>query len=206
MTIHNLAAELVAELSPACERIEIAGSIRRGKSNPKDIEIVCIPRISGFQEYDMFGMQVESPEHSELVKAVNVITSKGDWEFDPEVKRNGIKYKRLRHIDTRICCDLFITSPECWGVIFSIRTGPGDYSRELVTRARRMGMVVEGGNLYRTHRDNRRELIPTPEEEDFFKALGLEWIEPGNRLGLPDPATITLDDFRTALRAGAMKG
>lgn len=182
MTIQELAQSLLAQLAPACLRIEIAGSIRRGKPTPKDIEIVCIPRIVGFQEYDMFGNEVESGDHSQLSDAVVTLCTVGDWEFDPEVKRNGSKYKRLRHIGTRVCCDLFITSVECWGAIFAIRTGPGDYSKELVTQARRKGMVVESGILYRIHRDNQREMIPTLEETDFFKALGMQWIEPNRRV------------------------
>ncbi len=39
----NLAERIVTTLSPACERIEIAGSIRRGSSTVGDLEIVAIP-------------------------------------------------------------------------------------------------------------------------------------------------------------------
>lgn len=35
---------LVSYLAPACERIEIAGSIRREVPEVKDIELVAIPR------------------------------------------------------------------------------------------------------------------------------------------------------------------
>lgn len=182
MTIQELAQSLLAQLAPACERIEIAGSIRRGKPNPKDIEIVCIPKTEMIFSNDMFGNVTGETQVSQLNDAVVTLCTVGDWEFDPEVKRNGSKYKRLRHIGTRVCCDLFITSVECWGAIFAIRTGPGDYSKELVTQARRKGMVVEGGILYRIHRDNQRDMIPTLEETDFFKALGVKWIEPEKRM------------------------
>ena len=40
----NLARRVVETMAPYCERVEIAGSIRRGKAEPKDIEIVAIPR------------------------------------------------------------------------------------------------------------------------------------------------------------------
>lgn len=39
-----IAERVKAELEPHCERIEIAGSIRRKKPEVKDIEIVAIPK------------------------------------------------------------------------------------------------------------------------------------------------------------------
>ena len=40
----EMAEALVELLAPACERIEIAGSIRRKKPNPNDVEVVAAPR------------------------------------------------------------------------------------------------------------------------------------------------------------------
>ncbi len=39
----KLALKIIAELKPFCERIEIAGSIRRGRSLVNDIDIVALP-------------------------------------------------------------------------------------------------------------------------------------------------------------------
>ncbi len=39
-----IAAKIRTELEPFCDRIEIAGSIRRKKPNVKDVEIVAIPK------------------------------------------------------------------------------------------------------------------------------------------------------------------
>ncbi len=41
----RLAEALVRELEPACERIEIAGSIRRGADHVGDLELLAIPRL-----------------------------------------------------------------------------------------------------------------------------------------------------------------
>lgn len=35
-----IAAALVAELTPYCERIEVAGSVRRGKAQVGDLEVL----------------------------------------------------------------------------------------------------------------------------------------------------------------------
>jgi DNA polymerase/3'-5' exonuclease PolX len=40
----RIAEELVKILRPACSRVEIAGSIRREKSEVKDIELVAVTR------------------------------------------------------------------------------------------------------------------------------------------------------------------
>ena len=44
-TARKVADALAAELTPRCERIEIAGSLRRGKADVGDIEILYVPRI-----------------------------------------------------------------------------------------------------------------------------------------------------------------
>ena len=42
----EIGIEVVEVMSPACDRIMIAGSVRRAKPEPKDIEIVYIPRMA----------------------------------------------------------------------------------------------------------------------------------------------------------------
>ena len=48
-----LAQGLIETLRPHCERIEIAGSLRRGKPDVGDIELVCIPKADEMR--DLFG-------------------------------------------------------------------------------------------------------------------------------------------------------
>lgn len=129
---------------------------------------------------DLFGVPVREFENPLETRVADLIAA-GSWGFDLATKRNGPRYKRLRHVASGVCCDLFITTPECWGVIFAIRTGPGDYSRELVTVAKRLGYQVEDGRLWRLHRDGARDVVPTPEEADFFRALGVPMPAPAER-------------------------
>lgn len=60
----RIATNLLRGMAPACERIEIAGSIRRNRALVKDIELVVIPR---WAERVVEGAQVElgadPPEH-----------------------------------------------------------------------------------------------------------------------------------------------
>lgn len=46
-----LAQSVVFALAPHCERIEIAGSVRRMKAYLDDIDIVCIPRGKDLAAY-----------------------------------------------------------------------------------------------------------------------------------------------------------
>ena len=70
--------------------------------------------------------------------------------------------------------DLFIVRPPAdWGVIFTIRTGPADWSQRLVTECQRWFMRVEGGRLLHHGRH-----VPCPEEADFLAAIGQPWLDP----------------------------
>lgn len=65
--IRPIALKLVERLHPYCEKIEIAGSIRRGKPLVKDIEIVTIPKMH--YQHGLFGIssQVISNELLEFL-------------------------------------------------------------------------------------------------------------------------------------------
>lgn len=180
--VRALAESLRDALAPACARLEIAGSIRRGKPDPSDIELVAIPYVTDLlQELDLFGGVVDEIYRDHLGEALDALFAGGAWGLDTQLPRNGPKYKRLRHAPSGVCCDLFITTAESWGVIFTIRTGPSEFSTELVTRARRRGLQVQDGRVWRLHRDGTRTALSTPEEADFFHALGLPYMGPGRR-------------------------
>lgn len=88
----------------------------------------------------------------------------------------GAKLKRVRYRGRAgtLPLDLFaVTPPAQWGAIVTIRTGPGGFSRRLVTSrlyggGMPVGMREHEGALWAGGR-----LVETPEEEDFFHALGL---------------------------------
>lgn len=166
-----LADKIIKELAPVCERVQVAGSVRRQKAEIGDIEIVAIAR----HQLDLFGTPGASllePELETLAARGRII--KGDkW---------GPKYKKF-HIPARrdLAVDLFITTPEEWGYTFTIRTGSAEFSHRLVTPKQQGGFLP--GDLWvgscRLWRDGKA--LDTPEEKDFLEALGIGWIEPENR-------------------------
>jgi DNA polymerase/3'-5' exonuclease PolX len=194
-----IAQGLVERLAPACTRIEIAGSIRRGMSEVKDVEIVAIPDLTPLPPpRPMFGQPRPQWHKTALDKLVFEMCLEG-W-MRPE--KSGEKYKKLivdpEHfgIDlgfmrNKINLDLFLVTPPAeWGVQMVIRTGPADFSHWCVTRIKVGGglpnhLIVEDGavgdRVATDKGEARRGIIPMPEEIDFLNILGLGWIEPGER-------------------------
>lgn len=165
MVAAEYASHILTLILPSCRRVAVAGSVRRRKAECGDFEIVCIPADSP----DLFGTILWPPEPIE-----DILTKAGFI-----LKKNGDHYKQF-DVDG-IDCDLYITTPACWGVIFTLRTGPADFSKRLVTARRQGGLlpsnlVVKDGRVW-----NGNMAYETLEEVDFFRVLGLNWIEPEMR-------------------------
>lgn len=168
---HFIAIRLVWKLQPYCERVEIAGSIRRMKSEVKDIEIVAKPIIE--YGYDLFGNKISWKSKID------------DFQFDDlgKIIKNGNKYKQIE-LNQGIKLDLFIVLPPAqWGVQMVIRTGPAEFSHWVVTQRWKGGALpnncfVKDGCVYYEGNDCG---ISMDGENEFFKLLGFEYIAPENR-------------------------
>lgn len=159
----RIARKYTDMLTPYCERIEIAGSIRRRKAEVGDIEVVVVPLTTT----DLFG----SPNGYRDPVLPGIPTNK-----------NGLRYKQYC-LPEGIHLDLFVVLPPAqWGVIFALRTGGAEFSRKLVT-AKRYGGFLPSSYIIRDGAVRRRtgEVVPTPEEGDFFALLGLDLIPPQER-------------------------
>lgn len=162
----EIAQTVTARLMSYCERIEIAGSIRRNKPEIGDIEIVAIPR----KHYDFFGEPTS--DH-----ALNSVT----WSDFGKLVKNGSKYKQIE-LNEGINLDLFIVTPPAqWGVQLMIRTGSADFSHRFVTVKQHGGLLpscyrVKDGAIW-----YGEQMVETPEEQDVFNLLGLNFIEPEKR-------------------------
>jgi len=195
------AEALVAMMRPHCERCEVAGSVRRGKAEVKDIEIVAVPkweeRVSGS---DLFGAErvktnllfewAQGAQQSGLVEWIKPGTPAiVPWMIDPNGKYWRALARRPREplTSATMKLDLFLARPENFGLIFLIRTGPAEFSQKLVTQKCKGGwmpdwMRVQDGRLWQDkdpHKDG--EPIFTPDEESVFKAIGMGFVEPGER-------------------------
>lgn len=186
------AIKLVETMRPYCERVEIGGSIRREVESVKDIEIVAVPKMEFApvedQVRDLFGSPPKAPENVNLlhfwaVKSSGVRWIKTgtrdivDWQPKPDAKY----YRGLLTCGMKL--DLFLATPENFGLIFAIRTGSKDFTAALVTHARTVGFPSVDGYLTRSLGDGSTERIATPDEQTVFEVLGLEYVEPRDRQG-----------------------
>jgi DNA polymerase/3'-5' exonuclease PolX len=190
-----IAAEARARLAPACRRIEVAGSIRRRRAEVADVELVAVPETLS-RGNDLLGDPLPG-EISLLDDLCRRLLGEGVLEHRRDKNGRpafGAKFKRLVYHGPAgtLPLDLFVVTPPAqWGAVFAIRTGPGDFSKRLVTSRLQYpgyglmpgGMREHEGSLW----DGGRP-VPTPEEEDFFAALGLVRLPPEQRTDDAGPA------------------
>lgn len=181
-----VAVGLLQALEPACERIEIAGSLRRRKASVHDIELVAMARVEerpdgmfGTRTVDLLEERLTALMANGYLTPRMVENHRADGRVDVQQKL-GPAFKAL--ITPRgIPVDLFIVrSPATWGCIYALRTGPGDWNTRLVSDCKAIGRKVEGGQVWRWT-GSGWEVVPTPGEAVFFAALGQAWVEPADR-------------------------
>lgn len=168
----RLAESVLTELGPGCQRIEIAGSVRRRRPDVGDLEIVAIPKRTP----TLFGDDPEGYSSLDPILAALV----GTGRLVPV--KSGQKYKQFLLPRHGIALDLFLCSTETWGVIFTLRIGPADFSHRLVTQRDKGGLLpsdlrVRDGRVWR-----RMECLETPTEQRFFDVADMKWVEPWERV------------------------
>ena len=188
-TMRAIGERLVETWAPACERIEIAGSVRRGAPDPHDLELVAIPRMQvAVAVRDMFrDTQTTMSERNLFDELLAEWKADGRLRDRPDKNGRGAwgpKFKRALTAEG-VAVDIFSCGSPLgsqWGVIFAIRTGPADFSHALVTSRldggfMPVGMRVKDGHLWRND-----ILVETPEEEALCRELGLPCWPPAERL------------------------
>ncbi|MDP3940636.1 MAG: hypothetical protein Q8R92_21185 [Deltaproteobacteria bacterium] len=92
----------------------------------------------------------------------------------------GDRYRRYQVPALRCPLDLFLCRPPAqWGLLLAIRTGPADFSRELMRAAARQRLRVFDCALH----GQAGNVLLTPTEQDVFAALGWNDVPPEMRRG-----------------------
>jgi DNA polymerase (family 10) len=179
-----IAQSVAARLAVNCQRLEIAGSLRRKKDTIGDVEIVAVPTDALYTQLD------------ELLEAGKIRHA--------ATKRWGQKLRSFL-FDTKsgntIQVDLFLQpDPATWGINYMIRTGSKEFSHRMVT-ARKLGGWMP--DMYRVHEARvwlGLDTVPTPNETDVFRLWGMDYVPPTMRTADYTPGTLrqaidfTLDD------------
>ena len=131
----KLVQEIVEQISPYCERIEVAGSIRRKKSEVHDVDIVLIPKPLLWHR---------------IIAALQ-------RAMDAKILKRGDSIAQLLIRDVNV--DLYVTSEQTWEALLLIRTGSAEHNIKLSQIALRKGMklthkgLTKGGKVIASEKE-----------------------------------------------------
>lgn len=176
---YPIARDLANQLAPYCERIEIAGGIRRKKAEPHDIELVAIAKTEPI--CDMFGHEIG--ERDLLEECLADLVASERLRIGP---KQGPRFKQFQVLQSGIMLDLFVVRyPAQWGVLFAIRTGPAHYSHWLVTQRAKGGPLPDDAYVRNAAVWCGGDIsvpLPMDTEESFFAFLDIPMPAPQDRI------------------------
>lgn len=157
-----VARRFVDLIQPYCDRLVVAGSLRRRLPTVGDVELCVIPRVEAVQTTttDLFGESVQTAQvdrlHEFLDRALlDGIVSKrpradGATFWGPRAKYltfEGLPFDVFSAVnDWRKPGTVPTAEPDRFGIMLVIRTGPSGYSHRLVTPKDQQAEVGKKGN------------------------------------------------------------
>lgn len=150
-----VAEKVKDQLAPLCQRIEIAGSIRRRRPFVHDIDMVVIPANQG--------------------QFVTALRQLGTF------KVGGQKLIRVNYHPLEL--DIYIATPETWATLLLIRTGSAGHNIRLckLAKSKNMQLHADGSGLFQLNYPGPEVRIAGDTEESIFAALGLKYLRPEER-------------------------
>ena len=149
----KVAAAVIDKLRPYCQKIEVAGSVRRRKPWVNDIDLVLIPS-------DLWQM------HNEILRL-----------GQGRAKMSGSKIQRIDVAGIQV--DIYFATPETFATLLLIRTGSKESNIRLCSIAKKRGwhLAASGDGLF----DELGDRVAGDSEESIYKALGVPYQSPERR-------------------------
>ena len=187
----RLGEEIIEALTPACERIAIAGSVRRGNPYPQGLEIVYVPGMKE-QRVDLFTVALQAATEDPIADLVE----RRFWRYDNTMYPSDPRHKRLLRIvdlpiterihwpdpgQEEIAIDLFRAETGNWGYIYALHTGPEDFNQLWTSKQWHGGccpadVTFQNGQVWQGGRH-----VPVREEEDLWQILKIPCWPPSER-------------------------
>lgn len=159
---------VIDALRVACDRIEIAGSIRRKRPLVHDVDLVVIP--IGKWLKNKKGEIEPFPNNNHWFDIPRIIK-----DLNGEIVNSGPKIITAIVEDFQI--DINCAREDNWGILYLLKTGPQEFNVQLCNRASRlMRKLKVYSGIWKGE-----ERFPAETEEDIFMALELEPIHPVER-------------------------
>lgn len=193
-------AQKIAEwLAPFCERMMIAGSIRRRRPVCNDIDLVVIPKYVSVQ-VDMFAKEQHSVLRAQLVNYVRHSGGKARWvgrqpervagvDLTSQISNSEISNSsepkpgalNLLVQLPKVQLDIFCATHVTWATLLLCRTGSREHNIFFANYAKERG---GHWNPYKGLTLNG-EMVPANTEEDLYAALGIPYLDPPDREPMP---------------------
>lgn len=187
--------EILSTITPYCEDVRVAGSVRRYSDTVGDIELVIIPQFLEHPQIEQLSLlntdvHVEVPSRNLSFEALAEMCKlyDGNWfRLAQENKKDGEKYKKFEVVTTNdqwIQVDIFFADKENFGLIYLLRSGPASFSKHMITRRKDGGALP---NEYRSKGGYLRgpdgEIIPITDERQLFELAGYQYLAAQGRDG-----------------------
>jgi DNA polymerase (family 10) len=169
-----LAEKVCAVLRPFCERVVVAGSIRRGKAEVGDIDIVALPKCM-----DLPGA-LGGTAHFNESQVWKGMLPMALMKLGLRVEASGQELLRFSFVEPELQVDVYRARPDTWGVILLVRTGSKEHNVKLCTLARSKGLKLSAAEGV-VAQDGFGSIVACRTEESIFSALGLAYVEPKDR-------------------------
>lgn len=154
-------------LAPLCERIEIAGSIRRVRPEVGDLDLVILPKPG-----QLAAIKARCQE-----KCAPIRDGEQNCIYRLELS-DGTPLQVDIFFARPAISDLLQTVPGNFGTLLLCRTGSKEHNIYLVEHAKRLGLRW---NPYRGVINEQQQVIASETEADVFQALQLPFIKPEER-------------------------
>ena len=174
----GVAHELCVALEPVTLRLSVAGSLRRGRADVGDVEILYVPqfearRIDLFQEapVDLAAERIEQlVAGGTLAKRQN---ARGSTSW-------GEKNRLAVHVASGIPVDLFAATEANWWNYLVCRTGPAEQNVAICKAAIARGWKWQPYGAGFTRLDGSSE-VGMLSEREVFEFVGLPYLQPRQR-------------------------
>ena len=197
----ELARAVHFDVRPYCNRVAIAGSVRRGRPIVGDVELVCVPKPGratqgqvGMFDSELVTEAVDDQLTAYLRDRIRDPTS--PWALRPNangVTSFGAANKYMTYDGAPV--DIFTAHRSTFGMLFFVRTGDAEWVVRAMAEFRRqkrhahpyggVGVTVDGdvtADVLDPARWAQAEVL-CPTEETVFELLGWPFVEPEDRTG-----------------------
>jgi DNA polymerase (family 10) len=175
----KVAEQLCRILKPICDRLIVAGSLRRQKETVGDIEILYIPKYEP-RQIELFISTYINLADEGLDQLMN------DGVIEPRknvrgAETYGPKNKYTIHRASGLPVDFFSATEENWWNYLVCRTGPKESNIRISAQALQRGWewkpyssgFSKGGPLFKDYEEHA-----VTSEKDVFEFVGLPYLKP----------------------------